>query len=186
MQGIHKKKYGYLCFSYNMTVENAVIPADIPRLFVEAWNERRADKIADLFVPDADFINVVGIWWENKEDIQKAHGYGLTVIFNESRLTLGKVKVKMLSPDIAVVHARFRLTGQRGHGQPAGLRQNLFLFVIQRLQERWLAVSAQNTDIVTGAETNIRRADGTLVPADYRPLKENQTNIPFYKVPETD
>ncbi|QBQ41252.1 SgcJ/EcaC family oxidoreductase [Sphingobacterium psychroaquaticum] len=169
-----------------MMIENAVVPADVPRLFAAAWNERRADKIADLFVPDADFINVVGIWWENKVDIQKAHEYGLTAIFGESHLTLGKVKVKMLSSEIAVVHARFRLAGQRGHGQSAGLRQNLFLFVIQRLQDRWLAVSAQNTDIVIGAETNIRRADGTLVPTDYRPLKENQTDIPSYKVPETD
>src|SRR5690606_12944242 len=42
-------------------------PEDVPRLFVENWNDRRADLLAELFEEDADFINVVGLWWENRE-----------------------------------------------------------------------------------------------------------------------
>jgi len=45
---------------------------------------------------------------------------------------------------------------------------NLFLFVVYKHGEHWLCVSAQNTDIVAGAETHIRRDDGTLVAVDYR------------------
>jgi hypothetical protein len=33
-----------------------------------------------LFVDDADFANVVGPWWHNKADIQKAHQYGLVIL----------------------------------------------------------------------------------------------------------
>ena len=87
-------------------------PEDIPKTFVEAWNRRDADGIADLFDEDAEFVNVVGIWWHDREAIRKAHAYGLERIFNNSTLRLGTVKVKYLADDIAVVHARMSLSGQ--------------------------------------------------------------------------
>lgn len=146
-------------------------PEDIPVLFVEAWNLRRADYIADLFEENADFVNVVGIWWDNREAICKAHDYGLTVIFKDSLLKLGKVKVKHLSEDIAVVHARMQLSGQSDLHGKAGTRNNMFLFVARKHPKGWLCVSAQNTDIVIGAETHIKREDGTLQAVDYRDRK---------------
>lgn len=152
-----------------MEFDDAMIPEDIPRLFVRAWNARSADGIANLFEEQADFINVVGIWWENKEDIRKAHDYGLRVIFSQSEIKLGKVKVKFLSDDIAVMHARMRLIGQTPlQGKQPKMRHNLFIFIVRRLSERWLCLSAQNTDVVPGAETHIRDEDGNLLYADYR------------------
>lgn len=149
-------------------MDKALHPEGIPKLFAKAWNARRADWLASLFVADADFINVVGIWWENRSDIQQAHDYGLRVIFNKSALKVGKVKVKWLSDDCAVVHARMRLSGQTPKEHWAGLRQNMFLFVLQKQGPYWLAVSAQNTDIVVGAETNVRDEQGAVIPTDYR------------------
>ena len=144
-------------------------PEDIPKLFVQAWNARNARDLADLFSPDAEFVNVVGLWWHNREDIYKAHDYGLKVIFNNSTLELRRVKVKQLSENIAVVHARMRLSGQTEHsGKKAKTRQNLFTFVVQQIEERWVCVSAHNTDIVPGAETNILTEDNRLKNVDYR------------------
>lgn len=145
----------------------ALVPEDVPTLFVEAWNARPADRLASLFEEDADFVNVVGIWWQNREDIFKAHDYGLNVIFNESKLTAGKVKVKPTGADHAIVHARMRLSGQTDHGEKAGVRQTMFIFVLRKLREHWLCIAAQNTDIVAGAETNLRREDGSLSPVNY-------------------
>ena len=54
-------------------MNNAQSPEDIPKLFVENWNQRRPDLMAALFEEDADFINVVGLWWNNRNDILKAH-----------------------------------------------------------------------------------------------------------------
>lgn len=146
----------------------ALTPDEIPLRFKEAWNARNAEWIAQLFEDEADFVNVVGIWWEKKDDIREAHDYGLKVIFHQSTLKLGKVKVKMLAEDIAVIHARMRLSGQTLKGSPTGIRQNLFLFVVRKSGDRWICVSAQNTDIVAGAETNMRDEQGNLVPIDYR------------------
>ncbi|MCE7962585.1 MAG: SgcJ/EcaC family oxidoreductase [Acidobacteria bacterium ACB1] len=146
-------------------------PEDVPRLFVENWNNRRADLLAELFEEDADFINVVGLWWEGWEDrdaIFKAHDYGLKVIFNDSTLRAGRMKVKMLANDVAVLHVRMTLSGQTPLEGSAGVRQTVFTFVVHKQNDRWLCVSAQNTDIVGGAETFIRTETSELKPADYR------------------
>ncbi|MCO6497057.1 MAG: SgcJ/EcaC family oxidoreductase [Chitinophagaceae bacterium] len=145
-------------------------PEDIPKLFAEFWNRRRADLLAGLFNEDADFINVVGLWWENRKAIFKAHDYGLKVIFNNSTLTIIRTKTKMLSDDFAIVHSKIKLTGQTPHkGTEAGKRRAILTFIASRKEDGiWSVISAQNTDIVGGMETNIRTKDGILHPVDYR------------------
>ena len=145
-------------------------PESIPAVFVEAWNRRDPDTLAALFEADADFVNVVGIWWHDREAIRKAHAYGLTRIFQHSTLRLARVKVRQLTDAIAVVHARMRLTGQTAADGVAapGVRRNIFSFVVHRTPQGWRCASAHNTDVVPGMETHIMGPDGRLGPVDYR------------------
>lgn len=145
-------------------------PEDAPNSFVENWNRRRPDLMAELFEEDADFINVVGLWWTNRKDIFKAHDYGLKVIFKDSTLSIIKLKTKILSKDFAVIHAKMKLTGQSSIGKDkGGERRTVFTFVVRKKEDGfWWIVSAQNTDIVGGAETFIRTEEGELKPVDYR------------------
>jgi len=129
---------------------------------------RDASALAALFAADADFVNVVGIWWQDRAAIERAHGYALASFFARSVLTPGKIKVRSLGRDVAVVHCRFVLTGQTApDGTAAGRRSTILSFVLQRQSRAWLCVSAQNTDIVPGAETHLARGD-SLSPQDYR------------------
>jgi uncharacterized protein (TIGR02246 family) len=147
-------------------------PEDMPVRFAEAWNERDADKIASLFDEDADFVNVVGIWWDNREDIRKAHDYGLRVIFKDSNLNVTKTKVKSLSDDHAIVHARMRLKGQTSVEQAdPDIRFTIFTFVVHKTDAGWSCAAAQNTDIVPGKETNLVEG-GSLRAVDYREEKK--------------
>ncbi|NBC25894.1 MAG: SgcJ/EcaC family oxidoreductase [Bacteroidetes bacterium] len=145
-------------------------PEEIPKRFTDARNERNAKKLAAIFDEDAEFVNVVGIWWHSREDIYKAHEYGLRVIFNNSILKQGRTKVKYLSNDIAVVHARFRLTNQTPlDSKTPGIRQTIFSFVVHRVDggNSWSCASAHNTDIIPGKETHLMR-DGEIEAVDYR------------------
>ena len=145
-------------------------PEIIAQRFVEAWNRRDAAAIAALFDEDAEFVNVTGLWWHNRRDIEKAHAYGLQTIFQHSTLALSRTKVKFLSDDIAVVHAKMKLSGQTptaGVSQP-GIRRTLFSFVVRRKRGQWHCASAQNTDIVPNMETHVRGEKGQLKAADYR------------------
>ncbi len=146
-------------------------PEEIPLRFMEAWNRYDPDGIADLFYENADFVNVAGKWWETKTDIWKAHDFGLRIIFQHSKMDVLKVKTKMLTGDIAVVHAQIQILGQTPKNlEKAGERRTLFLFVARKKRGKWLVVSAQNTDI-TGEQTNIRGEKGNLKSASYKERK---------------
>ncbi len=144
-------------------------PENLPELFAQFWNKRDARSLAQLFSEKADFINVVGIWWEDRESIFKAHDYGLKVIFKDSELKAMKIKVNYLSENVAMVHSRMRLVGQTAQGEVTkpGVRFNIFTFVLKRTSGICRCVSAHNTDIVPGKETNIIQ-DGELKNVDYR------------------
>lgn len=143
----------------------------------DAWNRNDAAGIAALFVDTADFINVTGIWWENKKDIFDAHDFGLRVIFQDSNLEIIRTKVKILLDNIAVVHTHIRITGQtRQKDNDAELRETIFLFVAQKTDEHWQCISAQNTDIIFGKQTNFREKDGSIHSVNYK------ERIPFSKL----
>jgi len=131
-------------------------PEDIPVAFVRAWNDRNPDALALLFDEDAEFVNVTGLCWHDRESIRKAHAYGLERIFKESLLAIDEMKVKRLSPDIAVVQTRMTLSGQApvGTGGQAGPRTTIVSFVVHRIVDRWRCASAYTADVVQNTETN--------------------------------
>lgn len=145
-------------------------PESVPLVFIEAWNRRDAETIASLFDEDAEFVNVTGLWWHTREDIRKAHAYGLERIFDHSTLRALDVRVKQLSNDIAIVHARMHLSGQTpvGNIPSPGARTNVFSFVVHRTPEGWRCASAHNTDVVPHTETNIVDDRGRLIAVSYR------------------
>jgi uncharacterized protein (TIGR02246 family) len=148
----------------------AAQPEHIARLFVEAWNARDANAIAELFDEDADFVNVAGLWWHDRDAIRQAHAYGLERIFKHSTLTIVEIRVKPLGDDVAVVHARMSLAGQTpiGNVTHPGPRANVFSFVAHRVGTGWRCAAAHNTDVVPHMETNIADESGTLTSANYR------------------
>lgn len=153
-------------------------PQDIPERFKQAWNLYDAEGIAALFYEDADFINVTGKWWENKKEIWKAHDFGLRLIFQNPKLQILRVKLKMLNHDIAIVHAHIRILGQTQIGEAkAENRETMFLFVARKQKDSWLCESAQNTDIVFGKQTNLRDGDGELKAVSYREKIRFDRNI---------
>ncbi len=143
-------------------------PEEIPTYFASAWNARDAKALAFLFAEDADFVNVVGLWWNNRKDIERAHAYGLSRIFSESTLTAGRIKIRQVGDKAAIVHARWRLTGQTDNtGKQLDERRTVMLFVAHSTADGWQVLAAQNTDIVPGKETFAAK-DGKLDPVDYR------------------
>lgn len=153
---------------------NQQSPKSILTGFQQAWNAHDADAVAELFVEDAHFVNVTGLWWSNKERIRAAHRFGFDHIFGESTMSVGRTEVRMLGPDHAVVHARVTVTGQRTpQGEIADDRRTVFSFVVARYTTetgtQWKAVSAHNTDVVPGApESHVNSAHGQQATR-YRP-----------------
>ena len=114
-------------------------------------------------------MNVTGLRWHDRESIRKAHAYGLERIFNTSLLAIDETKVKLLSPDIAVVHAQMTLSGEApaGAGGRTEPRTTIVSFVVHRAGDRWLCASAHDTDVTANTETKASDEAGVWGWANY-------------------
>ena len=129
-------------------------PDEIPHAFAAAWNANDADAIASLFDEDAEFVNVVGLWWHNRERIRSAHAIALESYFRDADVEIGRTKVRMLSDGIALVHWRWTMGGQVDtDGDEASRRSGVFTMVAELRPQGWIVVAAHNTDVVPGAES---------------------------------
>lgn len=122
---------------------------------VGAWNARDAARFAALFAENADFVNVVGLWWRNRDDIEKAHAYGFERIFPKAEMSVIRSAERVIG-GTAILHIKWRLTGQvTPQGAEAGMRTGVFVLVAHHIADGWQLVAAQNTNIVPGAETHL-------------------------------
>lgn len=124
-------------------------PGETAQAFADAWNRHDMDAFAALFGEQADFVNVIGLHWQGREQIQRAHAELHRTRMKDSRLAIQSHSVRMLRPDVALVHATWELTGDTGiDNLPSPPRHGVLSFVVTREGGRWLIAASQNTDIV--------------------------------------
>jgi uncharacterized protein (TIGR02246 family) len=157
--------------SHELPASIKMSPEEFPTVFARAWNDRDAAALALLFDEDAEFVDVGGLCWHDRESIRKAHADQLARVFTKSTLTTTETKVKLLSPDVAVVHSRLTVSGD---DEPAGTiapgpRTTVASFVVHRAGERWRCACAHHTDVVPTTEPTVtnRATDVFNLPAAY-------------------
>jgi uncharacterized protein (TIGR02246 family) len=116
-----------------------------------AWNKHDAKAYAALFTQDGDCVNVVGWWWKGRAEIDKKLTDAYAFVFKESVLTIKDtdIDVKFLTPDIAVSHVRWTMTGAR---TPKGIpepQQGIQTLILKKQSSgSWLIAEFQNTNAV--------------------------------------
>jgi uncharacterized protein (TIGR02246 family) len=124
------------------------------------WNRHDMRAFAQLFAPDADFVNVGAVWWTGRAAIEKNHAFMHGIIdasdtvgvnnrpanygiFRATTLTIDSFKIRMVTPEVAIARAAWNL---RGDARTTAVRSGLFLFVLQRRDGGWQILTAQNTE----------------------------------------
>lgn len=120
---------------------------------VEAWNRGDAKTWAQGFSEDADFINILGMRFQGRHDIQRRHAELFATAFQGSNVTITVVKIRVLTGSAAVVETVHELQTfvrlPRGIQPTEGsnvLRTRMsYVFTLEG--GRWRILSAQNTAI---------------------------------------
>jgi uncharacterized protein (TIGR02246 family) len=115
---------------------------------IEAWNAHDMKAFAELFRADAEFVNVYGMWWTGREQIQAEHEATHATVFRQSRLSAKRMRVKFLRPDVASLHALWELRGLTlPDGQALPDRKGVLVYFLVRDAGEWRIAVGQNTDI---------------------------------------
>jgi uncharacterized protein (TIGR02246 family) len=128
----------------NQTDDEAAIRALEARQ-PEAWNKHDAKAYASLFTENGDCVNIVGWWWKGRAEIEQKLTAAYIYVFKESTLTITNVDIRFLTPDVAVAHVRWTMTGAR---TPTGIpqpQQGLQTHVLQKQNGQWLIAAFQNS-----------------------------------------
>jgi len=123
----------------------------VVQAFAQCWNRHDMDAFAELFSEDAEFVNVVGLWWKGRAEIKAAHEFTHQTIFKNSRLTIAEVSTRFPAPGIAIARCRWNLEGHvTPTGTPLPERNGVLLNVLRQESGGWSIIDAQNTDIIEG------------------------------------
>ena len=117
----------------------------------EAWNRHDAKAYASLFTEDGEVVNVVGWWWKSRGEIESKLAAAFAFVFRDSTLTITDVKVRFVTPDIAIAHVSWSMKGARTPPNMPEPRQGIQLQVLQRSSAGWLILSFQNTNALPEA-----------------------------------
>ena len=125
---------------------------EIEKLFAamaESWNRHDLEAYCAAWIEDLDFVNVIGMHRSGRKELRAEVDYLHADRFKNTQIRITRSKVRFLSPDIAVAHAWWEMTGDPGiPGFPTEneRRQGVFTHVVQRTAQGWRLVASQNTD----------------------------------------
>ena len=130
----------------------------------QAWNRHDAKGYADLFTEDGDVVNVVGWWWKGRAEIETRLAAAFAFVFRDSTLTITEVQVRFLSPELAVAHVRWTMTGAK---TPPGIpepREGIQTQTLRKTAGGWLIAAFQNTNAVPERPFPLGPPAGPSVP----------------------
>jgi uncharacterized protein (TIGR02246 family) len=135
-------------------MDRASDPAAIASRFEAAWNAHDMRAFAELFHPDATFVNRFATYWRGVEAIVAGHRVIHETIYKDSTLASDAPDVDIISEDAAILHFWSRLTAGAAH--PAGPHKvdTLILAVVTRRDGIWRIQALENVTRVdprTGA-----------------------------------
>ena len=113
----------------------------------DTWNVHDMDAMATLFCEDADFVNVIGMRFKGRQEIEAAHRELHKDRFAKTEIKQLLTSVSYLASDIAVAHVRWEMTSDPATGV-TGLRRGMMTHLLVRKNGEWRFRAIQNTDIV--------------------------------------
>ena len=121
----------------------------------QAWNQHDAKAWSASFADDADFVNIMGMLFQGRQEIEKRHADLFGSIFARSQVVVTTRKVRPLGKSGAVAETDYelrnydRLPPGIRPTDPDGTLRTRLKYVWELKPEGWRIVSAQNTAVVT-------------------------------------
>ena len=127
----------------NDSADEAAVRALYQQL-MDGWNQGSGEAFAAVFTEDGDLVGFDGTHLKGRQEIAPFHQQLFDKWLKGSRL-VGEVKdVRLLHPDIAVMHA-VGSTVMRGKSEPVPERDSIQTLVATRQDGEWRLAAFQNT-----------------------------------------
>ena len=153
--------YGYPSWSYYSSYYNGTEYGNddesaVRNLIAEyavSWNRHDIAAFGGLFAENCDYVNIDGVCWKGMQEIVQHHAELFQNRLKTAVRTLTGAEVRFPTPDVALVHASWDVTGwSRPTGKPVPVLKEITTMTIVKTNGKWLITSFQNTE--SGGSTN--------------------------------
>ncbi len=139
--------YGSYYSSTNYENDDESAVRNVLAEYAVAWNRHDMAAFGPLFTENCDYATVAGVHWKGAQEIVQR----LPELFH-NRLktavrTLTGVEVRFPSPDTALVHATWDVTGEgRPTGEAVPVPKEITTMTMVKTNGKWLIMAFQNTE----------------------------------------
>lgn len=138
-------------YAQSKTADEMAVEKQIDAL-IASWNKHDYSTMASYATEDADWVNIVGMWWKNRKEVQFAHQAYHEVMFKKVKLTKNRVDLRQITPDVIIAHLSTKVgafTTPSGHQKPEADNMSLLVFV--KKGNKWLLTAGENVEVSADA-----------------------------------
>jgi uncharacterized protein (TIGR02246 family) len=121
--------------------------------YEQAWNKHDMEALASLFTDDAEWVNIVGMWWRGLPEVKRGHQWIHEKLFQKTTIHIDSCSVRFLTRETSasvVTWSKGSFVTPDGKQVPEG-KDRMSLFLVRRAG-RWLIASGHNTTINAEAQ----------------------------------
>jgi uncharacterized protein (TIGR02246 family) len=114
--------------------------------YCTCWNQHDMIGLAELFVDDAQWVNIVGMYWPSKAALVTGHTVFHRTFFQTTDIELRNVEIRNIAPDVSVAVILLKVgpfTPPDGTPRPAS--ENRLSIILTKHDGRWRIVHGHNT-----------------------------------------
>lgn len=118
-----------------------------------SWNSHDIRALADLFVEDAHWVNIVGMHWPGKSAVATGHEAYHRTFFQATDIRLANIEIRTIAPDVAVAVVLLKVgpfTPPDGVRRPES--EDRLSLVLTKRDGRWRIAHGHNTVIDPAAQ----------------------------------
>lgn len=148
------KKCVSFCFIVILSVVSSVFALDesdckainqIVDHFTNAWNYHEGHGSADFYAQDADFVNIFGMAFAGKEEIETRHIQIHESFLKGTIFEVIELKLREATQDVVIAHVYWKVTHTQNSGKDPQPTKGIFTHVFLKNQDKWEITATQNT-----------------------------------------
>ncbi len=115
--------------------------------YAVAWNRHDMAAFGRLFTESCDYVNIAGVHWKGVQEIVQRQAELFQNRLKTAVRTLTGVEVRFSTPDVALVHATWDVTGRsRPTGETGPALKEITTMTMVKTNGKWLITAFQNTE----------------------------------------
>lgn len=122
---------------------------DVIKGYTDSWNQKGGKGFADGYTDDADFVNIFGMHFSGKTEIEDRHVQILKTFLKDTTFEVVNLQLREVQPGLVIALVRWKLDGFSTPPSPSNqsidIREGIYTQVFINTGKQWQITASQNT-----------------------------------------